>query len=93
MKECLNRIEHIFKFFDIKREVKQREFVTSVIDKIDFEAYEKNKNQNKTKEFRKFSSDSDFTFNPITLVVVQVEPSDFKYQESKTYCKHCGEII
>lgn len=92
MKECINRIEYIFKLLDIKREVKQHEFVTSVIDKIDFEAYEKNKSRTKIKEVKQYDN-NDYTFNEIKLIQVPVEPSDFKYQESKTYCKHCGEII
>ena len=93
MKECVNRIEHIFKFFDIKREVRQHEFVTSVIDKIDFEAYEKNKSRTKIKEVKQYVDNSNYMFNEIKLMQVPIEPSDFKYQESKTYCKHCGEII
>ena len=93
MKECINRIEYTFKFFDIKREVKQHEFVTSVIDKIDFEAYEKNKSRTKIKEVKQYVDNSNYMFNEIKLIQVPVEPSDFKYQESKTYCKHCGEII
>jgi len=92
MKECIKRIEYIFKFFDIKREIQQHEFVTSVVDKINFEAYEKNKSRTKTEKIKQYD-DNDLMFNEIKLIQVPVEPSDFKYQESKTYCKHCGEII
>lgn len=53
----------------------------------------KNKKRTKTKEFKKYSDDSNYTFNPVTLINVPVEPKDFKHQESKTYCKHRGEII
>lgn len=92
MKECINRIEYVFKLFDIKREIRQHEFVTSVIKKIDFEAYEKNKNRTKIKEVKKYA-DNELTFNEISLIQIPIEPKDFEYEESKTYCKYCGEII
>lgn len=62
MKECINRTEYVFKLFNIKREINEHKFVTSVINKIDFEAYEKNKDRTKALEINKYKN-NDFIFN------------------------------
>ena len=56
------------------------------------EAYEKNKSRTKMKQIKQYDN-SDYMFNETKILQIPIEPSDFKYQESKTYCKHCGEII
>ena len=90
--DCINRIEYIFKLFNIFRQVNQHEFITTKTTKIDFKAYSENKNNLKVKEVTRFKG-NDYSFNSISLSQVPVEPSDFSYEESKTYCKHCGKVI